>query len=355
MTHFSRAFTGLTSLAIGIFFILLTTASLRATAIHAQTGNTTSASITLGSAFLLFFAALFFALPTPRNKLIYATFSVPARILFASLGIGVFGVIAALLAAAPNVSGNPVLLGASQNMVLAAIGCLAVAFLVTFLMPGFAYSEVRAAYRETREIERSRAISHDGGHASAQEKLYRSPLTKLLGGIFGLASLTIMGLALYGLMFAQFISSAAHVELVKENSVWIILGCGIIFLGSLHFGRTRRGGIRNPVLRGVFMVVFAAPFSFLAIPAAQIGVPALMSLQEDGRYDKIQVTVVKQGRASSRRSCDHKATVVWEVHNRQLCNVPEQIWRDLSPGQTLELEGFQTDYGFRYERMRRRS
>ncbi len=355
MTHFSRAVTGLTSLAIGIFFLLLTTASLRATAIHSQSGNTTHAAITLGSAFLLFFAALFFALPTPRKKLIYATFSAPGRALFGTLFIAFFGIVTALLAASPNVAGNPLLLGASQTMVLVALGCLFVAFLITFLMPGVAYSEIRAAYREAQSFERSRATSYANAFEPMPGEDRRGPLTKLMAVVFGLASVAVVGLAGYGLLHAQFISSAAHVAYVKENSAWIILGYGIIVFGSLYFGKSGRSVIQNRFLRRIGVFVFFAPFTFFSIPAAQSGLPAVLSLQEHGRYDSIQVTVVERGRASSRRGCYRKATVVWEVHNRQLCNVPEQIWRDLKPGQTLELEGFLTNYGFRYERVRQAS
>ena len=355
MTHFSRAFTGLTSLATGVFFIFLTTASLRATAIHSQSGNTTNAAIMLGTAFLLFIVALFFALPTPRSKLIYATFSAPARTIFSALFIAFFGIVAALLAASQNVADNPLLLGASQMMVLGALGCLVLAFLVTFLLPGVAYSELRAAYREAQTLERSRATSYDNAFDNTQAQIHRGPLAKMLGGVFGLISLAVAAIAIYGLVYAQFISSAAHVSIVKDNSVWIVLSYGIIIFIGYYFGRKSRGLIRNPFLRRVFLFVFLAPWAFLSIPAAQSGLPAVLSLQEDGRYDKILVTVVKRGRLSSRRGCDRKATVVWEVHNRQLCNVPEHIWRDLKPGQTLELEGFLTKYGFRYERVQRAS
>lgn len=355
MTFFSRAFTGLTSLATGVFFILLTTASLRATAIHSQSGNTKYAAITLGAAFLLFIVALFFALPTPRSKLIYATFSAPARAIFSALFIPFFGIVAALLAASQNVADNPLLLGASQTMVLGALGCLTLAFLVTFLLPGVAYSELRTAYLEVQTFGRSRATSYDNAIDTTKSQIHHGLLAKMLAGVFGLANLAVMALAIYGLVYAQFISSAAHVSFVKENSIWLILSYGTTIFIGYYFGRKSKGLIRNQFLRRVFVVVFLTPWAFLAIPAAQSGLPAVLSLQEDGRYDTILVKVVKRGRLSSRRSCDRKATVIWEVHNRQLCNVPEHIWRDLEPGQTLELEGFLTNYGFRYERMRRAS
>lgn len=355
MTHFSRAFTGITSLATGIFLILLTTASLRATVIHAQIGNTTNAAITLSTALVLFFVALFFALPTARRKLIYATFSGAARALFGTLFIAFFGVIAALLAKSPNLAGNPLLLGASQTMVLAALGCLVLAFLLTFVTPGFAYSDLRNAYREMRINDTDHASNYASAIGTEPTVDRRGPLAKILSFVFGLAAVSVVGLAGYGLLHALFIASAAHVEMVRANSLWIILGYGMIIFGSLYFGKKGRGLIRNPALRIIAMFVFFAPISFFAIPAAQYGLPAILSLQEDGRYDRIEVTVVERGRESGRRTCDRRATVVWEVHNRKLCNVPEKIWRELQPGQTLELQGFLTEYGFRYDRIRRAS
>ncbi|MEM1352762.1 MAG: hypothetical protein AAGF27_10480 [Pseudomonadota bacterium] len=205
------------------------------------------------------------------------------------------------------------------------------------------------------------SLQHHSGAGPARARNQKSvqdrrgPVTKVLGNVFGLIGFAIIGLGLYGMAYAQFISSAAHVAEVKQISVGIILGTMLILFLWFYMGNdSNKGTLRNPVARFIMASVLIVPFSIVSIPAAQSGLPALLSLQKHGSYDRIVVSVVRRDRhSSSRRGCDRRAKVVWELHNRQLCNVPDHIWRDLRPGQKLELEGFLTDYGFRYERMRR--
>lgn len=353
MFYFSRAFTGLTSLATGIFFILLTTASIRATFVHFNNGASKNAAITLGTAFLLFLAGLFFALPTPRQKMIYATFSASARSVLILIALLFFSIVAALLAKSPNVESSPLVLGASQETILTALGVLFLAFLIAFLIPGTAYAELRALRRDIEARQPVHTAPQGRAATMAAEEDQRGLLTRFLGICFGLLAVAVIGSVIYGWRHAQFISSAAHVDEMKDNAIWLVLGFGLIILGSLYFGPRRKSMIRNQVLALVVPYVLLAPLAFFAIPAAQSGLPALLSLQKEGRYDSIQVRVVKQGPISTRRGCDRKATVVWEVDNRQLCNLPEHVWHGLEPGQMLELKGFLTDYGFRYEVVQR--
>lgn len=243
-----------------------------------------------------------------------------------------------------------------------AVVVVAVLFILVFLVPGFAYRPYRnsgetqdAGGIHAQTFEPNSAVLYGNKNSAKPLVRNKGPISKALEAVLGLAALAIIGSGIYGMTYAQFISSAAHVAYVKQFLVWIVLGTALCLYGLLYLISNGKGKIRNPIARFVVASVLVVPFSLVSGPAAQSGLPALLSLLEKGSYDNpIEITVVKRiGSATSRRSCDRKATVLWEVHNRQLCNVPDHIWQDLRPGQKLELEGYLTDYGFRYERIRR--
>ncbi len=353
MSFISKSFTAVTATCVGLLFWYLTFISARATYSHATMDTGKSGAFTLGTAFVLFIAALFFTLPTARRKLISATFPAVSRIFFVSVLLALFAIVFVLLSSIPENGGWHFFYGVPKDTVLAGFCILVLAFLLVFLLPGTAYSEHRAVYRELRE-ELSHAQSHavyDYESDQGAQTDERSFLRKVLAIVLGLAATSVLGLAYYGFSYAHFISSAAHVDLVKANSTILIGGFFIALSGSLLLGKKGkpRGVFRNPTVRAIAIILCCLPVSFLVIPAAQSGLPAVLSLNEDGRYDKIEVSVVERGRESSRRRCDRQVKVVWEIHNRTLCEVPEHVWSRLNAGDRLVLQGFLTDHGFRYE------
>ena len=114
-----------------------------------------------------------------------------------------------------------------------------------------------------------------------------------------------------------------------------------------------RGIFANRIIQNATLVLLVIPQSYMAVYAVSSGIPALLSLQEGGMYDRIQVSVIDQGRKSKKRACDYRAKINWDGGERTICNLPPHIWGGLLPGQTLELAGWQTDYGFRYEAFKR--
>lgn len=346
MTHFSRLLTTLVGTATGIYFLLLTSALLQSTTFHVWYERTSYAAFTLSAAFLLFFFAILFLLPTARGKLIFVMYNWVIRISVASVFLTVFG-FAFLVMDAENLSGNPLLLNASHSVVMISSYILYAAFVITFILPGFAYSEVRKADREA-QVTRS-----TGANQMAQQAdVARGPVARLLVNVLWFLCFTIVCIGIYGDSHANFIASPAHADYVAENKIWILLGFGAIIFTTIFFSRQGPGPIRNPFVGFVLMILFCGAGSFLALPTARSGIPALLSLSEKGLYDRIQVAVVAQGHGEARRACDYRATVTWDGQERELCDVPTHIWPKLVPGRELILYGFLTDYGFRYKRVK---
>ncbi|MEO1491455.1 MAG: hypothetical protein AAFV19_04795 [Pseudomonadota bacterium] len=171
-----------------------------------------------------------------------------------------------------------------------------------------------------------------------------------------LAVLVFTATGIYGFAYAQFLPSAEHLGLAESLRWPVVIGAGVLSgIAALIWpskGRARMlaGPVGRTLGTGLVMAGFAAP---LPVTAMATGLPALHSLVAPGTPASMRVTVVKQGAERRRRGCDLRVHVKTPGQTSAvLCEVPEDLWRRVRPGQTLTLDGHRTPYGFRYDRIR---
>lgn len=352
----SKSITSLTCILVALSLLFVSYVGVIFATFNARIGNGDETAPAIIAVFALFLALLY-GLPPARAKLIRLTFPWAARGLFAVLSILLFMLLKGYSNSFFRSKGLDYSNMATHQQALAFVGVLFFLYVLTFILPGFAYRDLRKL-RRMEQAHRTQFGLDDQDRSGKKTPLLgtfdrdsATPTHKALSKLAGFTLVPVFGLAGYGVAFAQFIPSQGHVALI-DNHFYTLFGGYAAFLAVLFIvlPQTKgRGIFANRLSQKAALVIVGIAMASAIIPAAKTGLPALMSLSEEGRYDSIVVTVVKRREMRKRKGCNYRADVTWDGEKRKLCNVSEYIWEGLRPGQQLELKGFLTDYGFRYE------
>ncbi len=343
MLAFSRLLTALTGTLIALLLLPGIYFGATLLMIRAEIGQSLDKPM-LAMVGALFMLAVFFGLPNFREKLISASFFVSIRIF-----LFIFSGFALVLAWRwTQLAGERAYIDfpelPQEYLTLATILGLALLFL-TFFIPGYAYT----ALRMERRAAQGEALAQKPQSTKPKAAITPPPnrLASLLGQLF---LLLLCGLGGYGWAFAQFIASPEHGEWVERHQFALVgISAVLLYLGLLASSGRKGADGKFTRYQYVVFLIFAVAFSPMSLLTARIGVPAVLSLQNEGPYEQLDVIVVERGDKRNRRTCDYVVDVTWDGVERHLCNVPSEVWELVRNGDTLTLTGYRTPYGFRFE------
>jgi hypothetical protein len=358
----------LTSLAFSLnafAFGAITCAALVASYGHTQLGNVNAAASVLGIGFFTFVVMIVSALPTAQSNLIYML-SGPVGRFFARFG-AILLVLFAFAIASVTVLRRPEPMFGVIGTEHVLLGFLAYAILMVlaFVVPGLAYPRRERPEPEPEpEVYIPRATATSRVPAAGRARAAGPPPVKerlrvrIVREVLGVALFVPTLVAFYGSGWAWFLPSPEHAAWMAEwwwTIAAVSLAVFLVIVLYLPLAKPRLFVAKRPWLQRPLAVLVLTPFG-LGIPfALERGFPALQSFAVTAPVTTEEVVVVAQGELTRRRMCDRTVEVAFPgaAPAGMLCDVPQDIWDAVQPGDRLILTGYWTAHGFRYERVTR--
>jgi hypothetical protein len=332
-------------------FALIEYRSVTATIIHIRNGHMFFAALPLATAVVAFFIMMVSAMPTARANFMAKIDTIDRRNLVRSLvasllfvtGLGVVMVFK---------TESKLVFGVLPEVYLyVAFGVYAVLMITAFIVPGYAFPELREVSR--RQEGGVDYQSQDEPTVEEQRVIPRWFKVLLLVSLSLWMAVSIV--FIYGTN-ADFLPLPEHVDNIGGLRTKI-LAVFIPLFGVLGLVTTKKPGngiFNHKAVRLPFFVIFSGACGFLAPIDATVGLPALHSLFVTAPRVQQEVIVVKKGHGHRSKQCSNTADVTWpevEGYLQTLCDIPRDVWETLVPGDRLLITGPRTQYGQRYDRI----
>lgn len=285
-------------------------------------------------------------------------------------------------------------LGGAQHVWLAYVLTVLAVFVVLYILPGAAaprhetpegahsaeadwYSQDSAhqpAYRILETVddtgaadrleERRRRLVAEADHSvlpGGVRRRVRGPRPgRVRLAVMVVTPLVVVGaFALYARFFATFLPSAEVTDFANAHAVTFAIygvAAGILCAGYCDLDITRVWVLRNRIVNFLILPLafgVAAHSAFLG--AVAVGLPDIHALRVGGPPATARVVVSARHDGEARFACDYSVLIKVgpDAPPHVLCDVGEDAWRALSPGEPLFLTGIATKYGLRYHDIRR--
>ena len=347
----TRLLTSIAFTANAFAFALIVYRSITATIIHLQNGNLFFAALPLATAVVAFFIMVASAMPTVRSNFIAKIDTTDRRNLVRSLVASLLFVTGLGMAIVFNTESKLVFGVLPEIYLYVAFGVYAVLMIIAFIVPGYAFPELR----EVKRPQEAGVDFQSPNKPVVEEERILPRWKRAVIVVAGLSLFAVMALFVYGIN-AHFLPLPEQVQKIGDLQV-PIFAVFVPLYAFLGFcvGNKRNDGTLGPRAARIPIFVFALGACGFSVPfAITNGLPALHSQFATAPRMAQEVIIVKKGHGHRSKQCSYTADVTWpgvEGYLQTLCDIPRDVWRTLVPGDRLLITGPRTQYGQSYDRI----
>ena len=271
----TRLLTSIAFTANAFAFALIVYRSVTATIIHLQNGNLFFAALPMATDVVAFFIMTVSAMPTARAKFMAKIDTVDRRNLVRGLAASLLFV-TGLGVAMVSKTESKVVFGVLPEIYLyVAFGVYAVLMIIAFIVPGYAFPELR----EVKRPQEAGVDFQSPNKPVVEEERILPRWKRAVIVVAGLSLFAVMALFVYGTN-ADFLPLPEHVDKIAGLRTKV-LAVFIPLFGILGLVATKKPGngiFNHKAVRLPVFVIFSGACGLAAPIDATIGLPAIHSL-----------------------------------------------------------------------------